>query len=234
MGSAYYAESDYAYLNRSGRPVAARVRALMNKWYVEYPKHSQADIKGRFRSADPGQHIGALNELFLHALFRRLGYQIDVVPSGPANRSRPDLALTSDVFPDFDLEATVADMPEKERSKIRRANVLYDTINRIRTTDFMLMIESWRGPDSDPPSRVLRMRLQAWLEGLDADKVSAREPRRLDDLPTYPFSHEGWNVKLWAIPQKDEFRGEPIDTPIGGFLSGVHRLDSAGQIRRAL
>ena len=234
MGSPYYAESEYAYLNRSGRPAAGRVRSLMNKWYMEYPECSRADIRGRFQYSDPGQHVGALNELFLFALFRRLGYEVDVAPPGSSNRSRPDLALTSEVLPDFDLEATVSEVPASERSRIRRANVLYDTINRIRTTDFMLMLGSWSGPNNDPPSRILRNKLQRWLDGLDVDEVASTRTHRMDDFPTYQFSHEGWAVKVWAVLQKEGFRGSPLESPIGGFLSGIHELDSLGHIRRAL
>lgn len=234
MGSAYYAESEYAYLNRSGRPAAGRVRSLMNKWYMEYPECSRADIRGRFQSNDPGQHVGALNELLLFALFRRLGYEVDVAPPGPSNISKPDFALASEVLPDFDLEATVSELPASERSRIRRANVLYDTINRIKTEDFMLMLGSWSGPDTNPPSRVLRNKLQQWLDGLDVDKVASTSTRRMDDFPTYHFNHEGWAVKVWAILQKEEFRGVPVDSPIGGFLSGIHPLDTPDQIRRAL
>ena len=234
MGPARYSEPLYAYSDRSGRPEAARVRSLMNKWYMEYPESSRADLKGRFRSKDYGQHLGALNELFIHALFRHLGYEVDVASPGSSNRSRPDFALGSNTMPDFDLEATVAEFSSEERSRRKRTNVLQDTVNRMKSTDFILVVGAWSGPDTDPPSRKLRDELQQWLDGLDTDEVSSTNANGMDDFPTYCFRHGDWQAKFWAVPKKDEFRGIAEEHPIGGFLTGIHRLDSAGHIRRAL
>ncbi len=227
-------EPDITLLDSSADPIEARVRGLMNEWYAEYPKHSRADLKARFRSEDHGAHLGALNELFLHALFRRIGYEVGVVPAGPRNQRQPDFALTSNTLPDFDLEATVAEISREERSRRQRAAVFYKTVDRIKTTDFTLAVWARSGPDTDPPSRKLRNGLQQWVDRLDADAVPSTNTNGMDDLPTHHFSHGGWRVKFWAMPKEAEFRDVIEDTPIGVYLTGVHILDSQGHIRRAL
>ena len=227
-----WAEPHFTFLDRSGHPTEARVRALMNKWFAEYPESARADLKGRFRSKDHGQHVGALNELFLHALFRHLGYEVDVTPVGSDNASRPDFLLTSDVMPNFDLEATVAEVSEDESKRRRRAAILYDSIDRITSADFMLAIKSWSGPGTDFQYRELRKELQRWLDGLDADSIPP--VHELDDLPAYDFCHNGWQIQFWAVPVENESLDLDDDRIVGMRFTGMHQLDSTGHIRRAL
>ena len=232
FGPRRWAEPHFTFLDRSGHPTEARVRALMNKWYMEYPETARADLRGRFRSKDIGQHTGALNELFLHALFRRLGYEVDVAPVGSDNRSRPDFLLASDAMPNFDLEATVAEVSGEERSRRLRAARIYDAIDRLESPDFMLAIKSWSGPDMDPPTRLLREELQNWLDGLDVELVP--DTPRLDDRPSFDFNYGSWKIGFWAIPIKDKCVVLDDDRMVGVRFTGNHRLDSAGHIRRAL
>ena len=232
FGPRRWAEPHYSFLNRSAHPAEAGVRALMNRWYREYPETARADLRGRFRSKDIGQHTGALNELFLHALFRRLGYRIDVAPAGSDNRSRPDFLLASDAMPNFDLEATVAEVSGEERSRRLRAARIYDAIDRLDSPDFMLAIKSWSGPDIDPPTRNLRDELQKWLNGLDVNLVPATP--RLDDRPSYDFNYGSWQIEFWAIPIEDKHLELDDDRMVGVRFTGIHKLDSAGHIRRAL
>lgn len=227
-----WAEPHFSFLDRSAHPEEARVRALMNKWYMEYPETARADLRGRFRSKGIGQQTGALNELFLHALFRRLGYRVDVTPVGSDNVSRPDFLLTSDVMPNFDLEATVAEVSSEERSRRLRAARIYDAIDRLDSPDFMLAIKSWSGPDVDPPTRKLRYELKQWLDGLDVNLVPAT--LRLDDRPSYDFNYGSWEIGFWAIPIEDKCLELDDDRMVGVRLTGIHELDSAGQLRRAL
>ena len=186
------AEPKKTFLEQSANPIEVRVRSLMNKWYIEYPEPSRAELKGRFQSKDDEHHLGSVNELFLHALFSRLNYTINLVSPGSNNESRPDFHLVSSTIPDFDLEVTVAEFSSEERSKRKRASILIDTINRMETADFTLILGAWSGPDTDPPSRKLRGELQQWMDGLDVDTISSSDTSRLDNLPKYPFSFCGW------------------------------------------
>ena len=232
FGPRRWAESHYSFLNRSANSTEAGVRAVMNQWFAAYPESARADLRGRFRSKVHGQHAGALNELFLHELFRRLGYRLDVTPVGSDNVSRPDFLLTSDATPNFDLEATVAEISVEERKRRQRANVIYDTIDRIRSPNFMLAIESWSGPDTDLPSRKLRDELREWIDGLDFNSIVPGH--QLDDLPTYDFCHDDWRIKFWAMPVQSEGLDVYDDRIIGMRVTGIQPIDTIGDIRRAL
>ena len=61
-------ETQFAYLNRSGRPAAARVREQVDTWFAAYPETHRETLAGRFRSAIDDQHRSAFFELFLNHL----------------------------------------------------------------------------------------------------------------------------------------------------------------------
>ena len=209
------------------------MRSLMNEWYTEYPESSRTDLKGRFISNDQEPHLGALNELFLHALFRRLAYEVDVAPSGSRNKRRPDFFLRHATLQDFDLEATVVNVSKEERARCRRAADLYDIVDRIRSIDFMILVSARSGPDRNPPGRKVLQMLDGWLGTLDPDKISPAQ--RLDDLPTKLYCYGDWKIKFHALPKGPEYRSEAfVSTPIQGLSTGVDRLDVDERIRRSL
>jgi hypothetical protein len=51
-------ETAYAYLNRSGRPEADRVRQLVDDWLTHDPAHDRGSLVGRLRSVIDDQHRG--------------------------------------------------------------------------------------------------------------------------------------------------------------------------------
>ncbi len=230
-----WAEPDITFLNQSADSIEDRVRTLMTDWCIEYPSRSRADLVGRFRSKDHGQHLGALNELFLHALFRRLNYTIDVMPAGPQNHTAPDFSLNSHDLPDFDLEITVAEVAEEERARRNRASVIYDSIDRIKTRNFMLFVESWSGPNLDLSSTWIRNTLSQWINQLDPCSI----PREydIDDLPRTEVDCGSWKVKFRAVPVDSDSHGIDDQRIIGAHSSGLDtpmKLDNEDRIRRAL
>ena len=227
-----WAESDFTFLDQSSWPRAQRVRSLMNDWYAEYPESSRYDLKRRFQSKDYRQHLGALTELFLHALFRRSSYDIDVVPAGPDNTSRPDFFLSSKIFPKLDLEATTIGLSPKESAQVRRVADLLDTVDRMKVKDFMFGVRTYRGPDTNPPARKLRYQLEQWLSKHNADEVPAT--RSLDHLPTFIFKQDEWEIKFYAVPQKPEFRDVALERPTVFFWTGSVKLEIEDDIRKAI
>ena len=49
-GPKAYAEPDYDYLDRSARPEAETIRAVLEEWLEAYPNSDRADLIGRFTS----------------------------------------------------------------------------------------------------------------------------------------------------------------------------------------
>ncbi len=214
MGLPQHAESEYAYSNRSARPEAARVRVLVNAWFSEYPEASTADLKARFQSKDSGTHLGALNELLIHALFVRLGYEIAVVPAGPANEKRPDFELTSDIRQDFDIEATVSAGSRHEQARRRRATAIYDALARIGPTDFYIYLGETGGPETQLSSRALYRDVKKWLDSLDVEEVYNAYIVNPDcEAPRSVWQYDSWKIDLLAIPKEPRYRGEDVVPP---------------------
>jgi hypothetical protein len=49
-------EAAFAYLNRSARPEASRVRQLVEDWLARYPAHHRDSLIARLRSPIDDQH----------------------------------------------------------------------------------------------------------------------------------------------------------------------------------
>lgn len=239
MGPSGYSESQYAFLDRSGRPEFERVRSLMNQWFTEYPKCSRADLKGRIRSNVSRQHFGALGELFLHALISRLGYEIDVLPAGSKNQSRPDFSLESDALQDFDLEVTTAMISGEDEPRDKRISELHDYLNQIDSPDFFLRIEIVETPDHHAKIRNIRNHLQRLVSILDYDELHYAWMSN-HRIPRYRIDVDGWQLVVQIVPKSPDARRKPGARPIGslGDRGGSFRStfddDTAMLIRRAL
>ena len=62
------------------------MRDLLEDWFKHFPRDGQSGLKQRFRKDDPGQHMGACWELYLHEAHRRLGFEIEYEPQVPERR----------------------------------------------------------------------------------------------------------------------------------------------------
>jgi hypothetical protein len=57
------------------QPFWQRIRDELERWYADYPDDEHGfGLRARFRKAAPAQHFGAWWELYLHRLFRCLGF----------------------------------------------------------------------------------------------------------------------------------------------------------------
>lgn len=88
LGLRLYAEPEFTYLNRSGRPGAQRIREALDAWSARYPGEHKEELRARFRSRDNTQYRSAFFELFLHELLVRLDCRVVVHPpmAGRARR----------------------------------------------------------------------------------------------------------------------------------------------------
>jgi len=211
----------------------------MNQWFTEYPRCSRADLKGRLQSNDSRQHFGALSELFLHAFFLRLGYEIDVIPAGSRNQSRPDFSLKSATLQDFDLEVTTAMASEQDEAMDKRINELHDYLNQLDSPDFFLRIEIVETPDHHARIRNVRNHLQRLVRTLDYDElhyawISSHR------IPRFRIEVDGWQLVVQTVPKSPDARGKPGVRPIGslgdrgGYFRSTVGDDISNLIRRAL
>lgn len=89
-------ESGFDFMNRVHTPYWTEVRWLLEDWFGRYPVEDQQDLRDAYRSRLSGQHLGAWWELYLHELFLRLGFGVEVHPSLDGTRKRPDFRIHRD------------------------------------------------------------------------------------------------------------------------------------------
>ena len=69
-------ETAFAYLNRSGRSEAARVRQLIDTWLETYPSDDHDALVARLRSPIDDHHRSAFFELFVYKLIMANGHKV--------------------------------------------------------------------------------------------------------------------------------------------------------------
>src|SRR3954447_23347680 len=83
-------EDSFSFMNRVAQPFWQRIRDELDQWFAAYPPDDATDLRSRFRDASPAQHFAAWWELYLHELFLRLGFAVDVHPELEGVSGRPD------------------------------------------------------------------------------------------------------------------------------------------------
>ncbi len=230
-----HSESAYAFLDRSARIPCARARDLLDGWYSELPAQARASIRVRFADADPGHHLGALWELYLHETFRRLDYEVDLdVGREDPGHPRPDFLLAQD-GKEFYLEATAALGASVlgDQSSQARAAALREAVERVRAPSFFIGIDIGACGENTPGRRAVTDPLQQWVDGLDADAVIAAH-QTTHDVPRKVLSFDGWEVECKAFPVSPEHRDAPDHRVVGAYSEGFAALDDATPLRRKL
>lgn len=239
-GYASHAESHFEYLNRSARPEAEAIRTLLNKWFDDFPGIAQADVRARFRKADPGSYYGAFTELYCHAYCRGLGFEANCHPHIEGKR-QPDFSLTKDQKLFAYVECTVATEFREGNTKQERMNRIYDVLNQnIDSPDFFIAVDILQFPERSMSAERIRRFLEGKLQGLDPDVVGTELQRSgsIHDSPYYwVYEDDGFSVAFYPIPKSDEARGKSGLRPLGAFSSGgpfAHVVDDRTPILNAL
>jgi hypothetical protein len=234
-GPASHSEDEYSYYNRSARPAAESIRRLLQQWFSRYPKGHQPELRARFKA----DFQSAFFELFLYELILRLGavpVPHAVVETGIS--ARPDFRVDSPRGATSYLEARVARDESAAETRNRRVlGSIYDQINKLPIADWFLRIVHLRIAGSRQPAlRRFKKELLAWLESLDYEAhVSRREtPVSLDELPSWRFADDVFEIEISAIPVSRERRGAPDHRPIGIYPVERGWQDTGSMLRKAL
>jgi len=232
-------EPMHAFLDRSALPIFAAVRDLLDDWLTRVPAKDQADLIGAFR-ADNQQFDSAFWELYLHELYLRAGYSVEIHPDVPNSPKHPDFRMTGKGEP-FYLEAVQVGTPTSDLAERRRLEAAHDAMNSEATEQFSLsMTYAQIGPR--PLSvRQLRQELRRWLAGLDPATVAVAlsEPEcpgelTFDRLPRFTWRYDGWDLEFHALPlSPDAPRGA---TPLIGMYgpATAQMVDKRTGLSRAL
>jgi hypothetical protein len=206
-----YDENRYAFLNRVAQPYWQRIREELERWYKDFPDDQRNfDLCKRFRRTEPNQHFGAWWELYLHQLFRRLGFDVEVDPPVPGGK--PDFRLTCE-SDSFLLEATTSfsGIVDEERQPTREAAILA-AVDHATNPNFTVRLEVEQVGHDQPKVREITEPLEQWLSGLDPDDVLGES---IFDAPQKPLEVRGWKLLFTAFALSPEGRGQPDHRLLG-------------------
>ncbi len=233
-----YSEAHFGFLNRSGRKFFAFIRQTLQQWFDEYEAkpEKREDLLRDFRAEGVNRHLGAFFELYLHQLFTRLGFSVEVEPEWDVRN--PDFMLTAPSGERMLFEATSTFPGTQFGSSRTLENTILDEINRrVNSPNFFLHVVIKGSPVGNPPYSRLCAQVQKELDELDPDEVTQsllQEGETIPrEYPIIPWKDENWSIEIQAVPKKPEARGKTART-IGSQSPPVQLVNTAAHIRRSL
>ena len=229
-------ESSYRFLDRSARPQITRVRAFLSGALHRYPAVERDEVVAWIRSENETHFRSATFEIFLHEALIRLGYQLTPHPDpGTGVAKRPDFLVTDADGREFFLEAVLAserDGRSPAAEAMKEAALGY--LNEAPHAAFLVDVESEGDPTSQASGRTLARDVHAWLDKLAPDPLRERlVAQGLDAMPDMTWAHEGWEVRLRAIPLSHDRRGKSARL-IGALGSGARWVNAWEPLRDAV
>ena len=203
-------EGPWEYLDRSGKPQAARIREFLNQWVAQYPAEHRENLVSRIQSKKDGSYEGASFELIVFALLKALGCSVQLEPTLPnGSLKRPDFLATTPTGEQVYVEATVASAAsDEDLAAIKREKRIYAAIQKLHSPDYSINVRFRKRSLQSPSERALRHFLRTWLGSLDCDAVF-REivARKLAGAPTILWQDSGWAIEFQAMARPPERRG---------------------------
>jgi hypothetical protein len=201
-----YSESEFEFLERVDRPYWARVRALIDAWFADFPSDRHDHLEKRLRSVDPRQFAAGFWELYLHAALKRSGLNVQALKEG--KERTPDFEVSTDEGSCF-IEATVVSgISDPTEQAERRRGVLLDAIDRLRSDRFTLDIhvevdgEALVNPDGDPLPELEMLVGDVLARLADLDRLATAAQLPAEDLLLsrgWTWRDKGWIVTFIPI-----------------------------------
>lgn len=228
-------ETEFAFLDRCAWPTASRVRALVDACLEKYPRPERVELIARLRSGDSRHFASGTFELILHGYLSRCGFTLVPHPELPnGSKTRPDFLVECLDGERLYLEAVcVSDDDGRDAPADARKAVALEALDNAYHPNFMVAVDSFGDPATQPSGRRLAAEVVHWLNTLDVDRVVAESAHDHGALPEYQWQHEAWQVKLRAIPLKPQSRGRPRRL-IGMRSGGGAWVDGWTPIRDAI
>jgi hypothetical protein len=229
-GPATDTESSFHFLNRAQDSSWQKVREVLDEWYSHHPDPG-GDLRSRFQQHDNRQHTSAWWELYTHALFRRLGFDVTVHPDLPEGTGRPDL-LVSDGESQLYVECVALFENRPARGNADARAWIFECINGTPNPDFMVDVDIESSGTRRPRKAEITNRITEWLDSLDYEAALALQARGAAHNRIFAFGD--WEVRLTANPVLPKHRGKPSRL-IGRYpFSGVYTVTSVTDIRKLL
>ncbi len=214
----------YIFYDESNLREMSGVRNILNEWFDNYPSSEQAELKRRFKT----EFDSAFYELFLHELFLKQEFKLQIHPILPDTTKRPDFLVSKGDF-EFYLEAKVTtDVSNEEQSKKNKCNTVYDELNKINSPNFWLMPEEEIifKSNRQPSLKKAIKYIEKQLELFDVDEVTrAFESSNYLVLPKVMYEDNDLKIIFFIAPKppikRNELNVRPIASkPIFSFIGG--------------
>lgn len=213
-------ETPFEYLSRSARPEAVRARELLTRWFHAYPEGARPGWRGRLLAKERHVFDDAVFELYMHALLRACGFDVEVNPCEESGLTPDFRAAHVESQRVFHVEATVIHEDKADENLDRRMYQLNREASPLVTVPgFAVGVRHMRtrvGRDNLRPRHFARFLNEWFLHAKLADDCPAR---------VYRDSRSGWELELVLMPFRDPDR-KPRQ--IVGMQSGIARWGSLG------
>lgn len=213
-GPAENGESHWRYLNRSGRPEAAKMRDKIEGMLANYPEAHLDDIVRRLKSQNNDVYTSVMFELILHEMLIKSGHLILAIePEIDTGDKRPDFLVQAPDGEKFYLEAlSYSKFPQHEKSGNAIQDEFRNSANEI-DCDYYLDVKVTGLPKQHPSQKMFKRALQGWANDLTDDEKQAKSK---------PFIWEGNGLKVIAkvLFKKVNSEGRNIGLEFGtpGFV----------------
>lgn len=212
---ANHLENLYNYCDDSSLDEVNNIRILLNKWFDLYPDEEKLELKCRFKK----EFDSALFELFLHELFVCQGFTVSIHPKIENTNKRPDFLVSKgDLI--FYVEAKVATSKSQiDIAYENKLNTLYDAINSIKSSDFLLGINSVSlKSDKQPAIKPILKFLTNYLNEQNVDELNSQiqKGKNIRDLTMKKYT-DGENIEIsfYLIPISSKKNGTLPERFIG-------------------
>lgn len=214
--------NSYEYYNKSARNDIENIRKVLNDWFDKLPDNEKPELRQRFNKS----FSSAFYELFLYNLFLNQGFEIQIHPKVPNTEKRPDFLICKNGQEIYVEAKEAKDESEYERSQKNRLNTVYDTLDKIKSRNFLLHIKSINIKTHDQPrTKELVKEINNELNSLDPDRaLISFESGGLDSLPELKINNEQLEIDMSFVPKDRDKRHEcekfigiyPMNTHVGG------------------
>lgn len=191
-------------------------------------------MRGALRS-DNEPFAAAFWELYLHEMYRRAGYEVEIHPHVPNSSKRPDFKMTLG-HSVFYLEATSVGRDPAAISQHRRLEDVHQVLADLRLENFRVWLSTHSVGSEPLATRRLRTRLTGWVQSLDPDAVSATAASApgFRSLPVMWWKEGDWRLEFRAVPLAPTARGVPLSALAASGPGRATSVDNVSGIRRVL
>jgi hypothetical protein len=219
-------EAQFAYLNRSGRPEAKRVREKIDAWFTSYPETHRDGLISRFRATIDDQHRSAFFELVLYQVLLVRGCKVIAIePKLEHTDKSPDFLVENARKERVYVEAVQASgLSSQDVAAQARLNTALSAIDSTPSPKHFLDLRVTGSPTNPLSTKKLTSALKSWIAGLPTDETARQ-------VAPFVWDEHGAKIRLSAwVRHKPDENGKAIGVRWFPFV----RIDPSREIRPAL